>query len=427
MDPDSCTGVGENGLGIDRVKFDLDYWNGSTWESMDNQVEKELAYCGFGGNGPCDYLVIGDDSWPTTAQTILSGLHRLRVQALDDEGDWGEWVEVQFTIDAPPTPTPSCTGVQFGALDFDSSARIEQPIENTTYPGLEVTGVTVIWDALEEGSDLNSWNYHVDWMEWDGTRINNGDDYTSSTSDNNNMPRSADYGTHIIEIDWDGAYGGHLSDDPPGLEARHFGFSVQFSDSECNLYKSADSMNWPTPTITPTPEPTEVPSCSNIYITDFWVNSDDSLRARVRNDNEAPGYLVSSKLSWPSGDLSPAYVDYFRFNGDRYYGGNDSSSPTGPISSNVSISPGDTARWGVDFDDEPSQGIWGSFSLDLTFEFDGGLSCSMSDSTFKSEPPPPTDTPVPSNTPIPSDTPDVTDTPTPTATDDDATPPVLDD
>lgn len=425
-DPENCTGVGANGLGIDRVKFDLDWWNGSSWESMDNQVEQTVAYCGFGGGDPsCNYVVIGDDSWPSTGQVIRSGLHRLRAQALDDEGDWGEWDIVEFTIDAPPTPTPTCSGVTFGPLDFDSSARIEQPIENTTYPGLQVTGVTVIWDALQEGSDINNWNYHIDWMEWDGIRINNGDDYTSSTSDNNNMPRSADLGSHMIEIDWDGAYGGRLSDDPPGLEARHFGFSVQFSDSDCNLYKSADSMVWPTPTITPTPEPTEVPSCSDIYITRGEINGDDA-EARVRNDNEAPATLVSATLNWPSSDLSPAYVDYFKFNGNRYWGGNDSSSPTGPISSSVSMSPGSTERWEADFDGQSGE-IWGNFSIDLTFDIDGWLTCSMSVSFSVPEPPPPTDTPEPSNTPVASNTPDPTDTPEPTATDDDATPPVLED
>ncbi len=425
VDPDSCTGVGTNGEGIQNVRFEVHWWDGSGWVWMDSQNESIAGYCGFGGNSPCNSITIGDDTWPS-GNTVMSGLHRIRARARDDEGDWSVWEEVQITIDAPPTPTPTCSGVQFGDFSFNTSARIEQEIENTTYPGLEVTGVTVIWDTLEEGSDLNSWNFHVDWMDWDDTRINNGDDYTSSTSANSNMPMSADIGTHEIDVDWDGEYGGRLKNPPTELEPRHFGFSVTFSDPDCNLYRSPDPKVWPTPTITPTPEPTEVPSCDNIYITDMWFKSDDSVRVKVRNDNEAPGYLVSSKLSWPDGDLAPAYVDYFRFNGDRYYGGNDSSSPTGPISSSVSLAAGDTGRWEVDFDDEPDQGIWGTFSVDLTFDFDGGLSCSMSDSVHKSEPPPPTDTPVPSDTPTPSNTPDDPDTPTPTPTDD-ATPPTLDD
>lgn len=158
------------------------------------------------------------------------------------------------------TPTPSCSGVTFGSFYTDGNGIIRQYINNTTYPGLQVTGITVSWPALESASNLYGWNEYVDWMRWDGRTVNYGNDYSSSTSSNTGMPRSADLGSHRIRMDWDGGYGGDFSNSPLNLGAAHFGFSVSFNDSNCNLSRGASGAVFPTPTFTLTPSNTAPPT-----------------------------------------------------------------------------------------------------------------------------------------------------------------------
>lgn len=265
VNPDTCTGVAPDGTGITRVEFLVYWYNGSSWQWMHSQTESVVGYCGFGGNGPCNSLTIGSENWPS-GQLVRSGQHVVLARARDDEGDYSGYDYVFFTIHAPPTPTPtftatpSCEDVRFGNFYFDRWAFIRQRVVNNSYPGLQVTGVTVYWGPLEEGSDLYGWNEYIDWIEWDGTRIRNSNDSTSPTAANRNLPRGADVGTHTIRVDWDGAFNGHLNDPPANLSADNFGFSVQFSDPACNLSRMPNDVIWPTPTMTATASNTPPPS-----------------------------------------------------------------------------------------------------------------------------------------------------------------------
>lgn len=425
VNPDTCIGVGFDGQGIERVEFRYYWWDGSGWDWMHSQGEGQVAYCGLGGNSPCTTFEVGlDTTWPS-GNVIMSGLHRLEARARDDEDVWSDWTAVEFTINAPPTPTPtftpvpSCDEVSFGGFTFDDYAMVRQQVLNNSYPGLEVVGVTVYWDPLEQASDLYGYNSYVDFIEWDGDDIYSGNDYSSSTSDNTNMPQDADIGSYDIRVDWDGSFNDYLNSSPVNLSANNFGFSVEFNDSDCNLYRAAEAVNWPTPTpsltpsITPSPTPTDPPDCDDIYINNMWLDGDDEIRVRVRNNNDMPAYLVNTRLTWP--DVPSGYVDEFVFNG-QYYGGNDYSSPTGWISSNQAMGSHTNTTWRADFDGEPDGGIWGDFTVQLVFDFPGGPSCSMSRSMWVSPPPTPSNTPPPSNTPVPSNTPEPSNTPHPSNT-----------
>ena len=167
----------------------------------------------------------------------------------------------------------------------------------------------------------------------------------------------------------------------------------------------------PTPTFTPSPTPT--PSCSNIIFVRDRINGDD-FEIRVRNDNVAPAYLTSAYLEWTKvqGGME---VDKFRWDFNTYWGGNDSSSPTGPISSREKLNGGGTSIWWeVDFSGAPSP-LWGTYSADLIFEFEGiGLTCAISG--FVDQAPLPTNTPRPTRTPGPTNTPGPSPTPTKTRT-----------
>ncbi len=185
----------------------------------------------------------------------------------------------------------------------------------------------------------------------------------------------------------------------------------------------------PSPTYTPTPTPT--PSCSNITRVSQRINGDD-FEVRVRNNNVAPAYLSSAYLEWTKVQ-SGMVVDKFRWDFNTYWGGNDSSSPTGPISSWEKLNGGgDSIWWEVDFSGAPAP-LWGTYSVDLIFGFEGiGLTCSISGSasqvqlpTNTPRPPSATDTPGPSPTSKPTKTPGpptntpgpATNTPKPTSTD----------
>ena len=162
--------------------------------------------------------------------------------------------------------------------------------------------------------------------------------------------------------------------------------------------------------------------CDNLSITTMKVDGDD-VEAKIRNRGSEDVYLIETVFEWPDVP-EPAYVDYFKLHGidgdDKYYKSDDWNSPTISTGDYEKLRKGKTEKWEVDFDDEPSGKIYGSFILTLTFDVPGyDAHCSLSRSTFKTPPDPspePTDTPMPTLTPTASFTPTPTSTPTQTHT-----------
>ncbi|UCF60597.1 MAG: pilus assembly protein [Anaerolineaceae bacterium] len=152
---------------------------------------------------------------------------------------------------------------------------------------------------------------------------------------------------------------------------------------------SETSTETATATITRTPTRTPTPDCSNIYISSMWISGDDEVRARVVNNNTADAYLYWTRLRWD--DVPYGYVDWFRFP-DQYYNGNDYSSPTTVGDTWVWLGGDSTETWRADFDGEPPEGIYGSFTLILRFEYPGWGTCQISRSIWRARPPTPTPT-----------------------------------
>jgi hypothetical protein len=171
----------------------------------------------------------------------------------------------------------------------------------------------------------------------------------------------------------------------------------------------------PTPTNTPsplpptnTPTPTPTPDCSDLRITSMRIRGDD-VQAFVRNNNVATAYLIDSHLEWDE-LTSDMEVDRFEFNGQRYYDGNDDSSPTDSTAPSIPlVGRGNTDRWAADFRDEPYEPIWGDYAVELTFDFPNWGTCVVSESLtapqLPSPTPRPTRIPRPTNTPGPPPTP----------------------
>ncbi|MGH2620115.1 MAG: hypothetical protein ACRDHG_06030 [Anaerolineales bacterium] len=162
----------------------------------------------------------------------------------------------------------------------------------------------------------------------------------------------------------------------------------------------------PTATASTTPIPTAVPAtpagsnCSKLSIIAMWIDGDDKLRADVRNTASVKAFLTDTTVEWPNVP-PPAYVDWFEFDGNRYYNGDDSSSPTSMGGTSRQLSAGKTRTWEADWDDEPGEGIYGSFGLTLVFNISGEF-CTLSSSTFTAPPATPVPSPGPSPSPLPA-------------------------
>ncbi len=162
-----------------------------------------------------------------------------------------------ITATPPPTststitPTPSCSGVGFGSTSFSgSSARLSLQINNSSYPGLRVTGITINWGPLNSASNLYGWNEYVDWVQWNGSTVYGGNDYTSSTGFGLNQAVNS---SNTLYMDFDGGFEGALNGPPLNLSPGNFGFTINFSDPSCNLSRGAAPRTFPTPTYTSTP------------------------------------------------------------------------------------------------------------------------------------------------------------------------------
>jgi hypothetical protein len=127
----------------------------------------------------------------------------------------------------------------------------------------------------------------------------------------------------------------------------------------------------------------------------------------VTNNNPQPIQLTFTTFTWSN--YYGNGVNYFRFGGNQYYGGDSYSSPT-TRGSSIWLPSGSTYTWLMDFTgyDIP---LYGPYQIDLLFDGRCAIDGNISRST-----PTPSRTPIPTRTLIPSATPTASNTPTSTAT-----------
>lgn len=454
----------EDGEGIQQVQIRFEQWTGTDWISVHAQNENIAGYCGFGGNGPCTEHNLTSLQWPN-GTPIQNGIHRVFARALDDEGEYSNWSVVQFTINMPPTatptvtltptatPTPSCSGVSFGSFQFRSGARISQYIHNTTYPGLEVTGVRIYWQNVEDASALYGWDEHINWTNWNGSRVQTTDDYNSPTDSHRGVPMAVIEGTNAneIRVDFRGGFEDRWNQSPLYLSAANFGFMVQFSDPVCNLYRGETSTTFATPTATPTvtntatvtstPTVTRTPtvtptnepfSCSDLSVSNLRADGRwGMLNATIRNQSDWDAYITTTTFSFFK-EAPNVVIDWFKIVGrSEYWGGpngaspNSGSSPTtvnSSVNGSTQLNPGFSGTWQVDLDGSVSGIPYGQHQVCLSFTVPGAsptggnVYCNNLCSSWNGGPTPvpsptPTNTLVPPPTLTPSRTPTRTQTP----------------
>jgi hypothetical protein len=154
-----------------------------------------------------------------------------------------------------------------------------------------------------------------------------------------------------------------------------------------------------TPTRTDTPTQTATPSCSLVTLVGTSFPAYNRVSFAIRNNNSVAVLLTMANLNWTKA-YGSQYVDWFNFAGNRFYNGNDSTSPTSAAAPSIPLGAGATSSFLVQFGGVPSNlGLDGSFTATLTFD---GV-CVVGGTASRTAP---TTTPTrtPTNTPTPSRT-----------------------
>ena len=260
-----------------------------------------------------------------------------------------------------PTPSPSCSDIYISSM-WISGDDVIAPVVNDNLATGNLTTTNLTWSEL-------SGSMAVNWFRLGGSQYYDGNDNSSPTTiGSSSVPLSGG-----SSADWRTDFSGEPYEPIDGSYALTLTFDFA-GWGTCVISESIGGAA----TSTPTPSATPAPNCSDIYISNTWINGDD-VRATVVNDNVAPATLTTTNFEWAelSGSM---YVDYFRFDGSNYYNGNDNSSPTGMSGSSEALAGASSAQWEMDFDGEPYEPIDGTYSLTLTFDFPGWGTCVISDS-----------------------------------------------
>ncbi len=121
----------------------------------------------------------------------------------------------------------------------------------------------------------------------------------------------------------------------------------------------------PTSTDSPTASPTvpPTPDCSLYTMSDFDIRQHNRPWVRINNNSGQDVNVTYFALDWSSADAwatvlgyNNIYVDWFSWNDDRFYGGNDYDSPT-ERGAYVSLGAGSWGSWETDFD-WPGEANW---------------------------------------------------------------------
>ena len=181
---------------------------------------------------------------------------------------------------------------------------------------------------------------------------------------------------------------------------------------------TATPTNTPTATPTPTPRPFD---CDQLQLDGLYASGSYLLRTNVDNDSDYSAYIKRTTLNWDETEdySSSSYIDYFRFIGFNYWGGNSWDGWIDLyILSGTPIGAGQQDQvWETNVDNGIFFGyneVCLYFVVPGTVHIDDANACQLCDDVDLGPRPTNTPTPIPptaTNTPPPTNTP--VDTPTP--------------
>lgn len=317
------------------------------------------------------------------------------------------------TFTPSPTPTPDCDLLTINNFRVGSSSghgdddNVWANVRNDNPMPMNLTGTTFTWE--------NPYGHGIDWFEFGNTRYYDGNSYHSPTSiSDSNVSLPGNGTTYLWNTDFTGWDYPLYGDFALELVFESGPYSCTVSDSFSQGTPTPTftptitrtPSNTPTPTDTLTPSPT--PDCDDIVAGAMHVGTGgarDNLRMNVTNNNPQPVQLTFTNFTWTN--YYGNGVDWLKFGGSQYYGGNDYTSPT-TRSSSIWLPAGSTYTWDAEFTGY-SYPLYGPYNVTLTFEEDAR--CSVSGSYSRNTP---TITPTYTKTLTP--TPTFTFTPTKTST-----------
>jgi len=265
-------------------------------------------------------------------------------------------------IPPTPTPIPDCSSVSAGSLQR-SGDNIQMNITNDNFASGYLTSSSLTWEPYNIGSS----NQYLDWVQLDGSTIYGGNHTgpVTSFSSNAEIPSGE---TYLWDADFD---------NPDAIYGSwSLNLVLDFDNGlSCPLSGTLGPLS------TPVPQPTDIPSCSDLTAGVPYI-TDDDVKMHVTNNNDVDIQLTNTSFVWNNIDPSSFYVDEFIL-GSQYYSGDDNSSPTN-TSNSATLSANSGEIWSVDFDGA-SAPMYGEFEIQLTFDV-AGTSCSVSGSVNASPP-----------------------------------------
>ena len=143
-DPDdageNCNPAVHDGEGIVSVRFWIeDPYGNNVYEYTD----LEPAYCGTGGDAPCQSIDLSDNLWPS-GEPVVPGNYALHVIATDNDGQQTSVVR-SFEI----CVEPNCEDIQLWWDGFRESDNADWMIRNDTPYQFQITQLEIEWPKID--------------------------------------------------------------------------------------------------------------------------------------------------------------------------------------------------------------------------------------------------------------------------------------
>ncbi|MGB7540259.1 MAG: hypothetical protein WBM17_17085, partial [Anaerolineales bacterium] len=263
---------------------------------------------------------------------------------------WAQGISPTLT---PPTPY-QCMYIVYS---FATETSIVVGVRNNTGSTTRLSSATMNWPSGLSGD-------YVDYFTFYTGTFYTGNDSTPPTNANTPATGTAYDIANNVTREFVAAFGPLPLPTPL---AGTFTVTLVFSNG-CSVSATVTLPAIPTPT----PQGTYTPVAGQCNIAYAYV-TELAVVVGVRNNTAATRRLSTTTLDWPAGigGTGGDYVDYFQFNGNQFYAGNDTAPTTAATPANSAlydIAPGQTRVFVAAFGLAPLfRPLYGTFTATFTF------------------------------------------------------------